>query len=78
MQKVISQVSGNILVATVGEAWDDTDDSVGDPWEIGAGNLFVNGVDSGVSVSSKGVSSEIVDNFFLKSSNSSQFLVLRC
>ena len=69
-------VSGNILVATVGEAWDATDDSVGDPWEIGAGNLFVNGVDSGVNITSKGVSTEIVDNFFLKSSNSSQFLVL--
>ena len=68
--------SGNILVATIGAAWDETDDSTGDPWEVSAGNLFVNGADSGVNVSSKGVSSEIVDNFFLRSSNTSQFLVL--
>jgi hypothetical protein len=68
--------SGNILVATIGEAWDDTDDSTGDPWEVSAGNLLVNGVDSGVNVSSKGASTEITDNFFLKSSNTSQYLNL--
>jgi hypothetical protein len=68
--------SGNILVATIGEAWDANEDSTGDPWEVSAGNLFVNGVDSGVNISSKGVSSEIIDNFFLRSSNSSQYLVL--
>ena len=70
--------SGNVLVATVGEAWDATDDSVGDPWDVSgsAPNLFVNGVDSGVKPTSKGAPSAIVDNFFLKSSNSSQFLVL--
>jgi hypothetical protein len=68
--------SSNVLVATIGGAWDDTDDSTGDPWEISAGNIYINGVDSGVSIDSKGVSSEIIDNFFLRSSNSSQFLVL--
>ena len=68
--------SSNILVATVGGAWDDTDDSTGDPWEVSSGNIYINGVDSGVSINSKGVSSEIVDNFFLRSSNSSQYLVL--
>lgn len=68
--------SSNILVATIGSAWDDTDDSTGDPWEISSGNIFVDGVDSGVNINSKGVSSEIIDNFFLRSSNTSQFLVL--
>ena len=68
--------SSNILVATIGSAWDDTDDSTGDPWDVAGVNLFVDGVDSGVTVQSKGVSSAITDNFFLKSSNSSQFLIL--
>ena len=66
----------NILVATVGEAWDKTDDSTGDPWEVSSGNIYVNGVDTGENVASKGVSSEIVDNYFLRSSNTSQFLIL--
>ena len=70
--------SGNILVASVPGAWDDTDDSTGDPWDVSgtAPNLFVNGVDSGVRPTAKGAVSEIVDNFFLRSSNSSQFLIL--
>jgi len=68
--------SSNILVATVGAAWDDTDDSTGDPWEVSAGNLYVNGSDSGLSINSKGTVSEIIDNFFLRSSNTSQYLVL--
>ena len=69
-------LSGNVIVVTIGGAWDDTDDSTGDPWETSSGNIFVNGVDSGVSINSKGPSTEIVDNWFLRSSNSSQFLVL--
>ena len=69
-------LSTNILVATIGEAWDKTDDSTGDPWEVSAGNIYVNGVDSGVNITSKGVSSEIIDNYFLRSSNSSQYLIL--
>jgi len=70
-------VSGNILVATVDGAWDETDDSVGDPWDVTNNlNLFVNGVDSGVHPTSKGASSAIIDNFFLKSSNTSQYLLL--
>jgi hypothetical protein len=68
--------SSTILVVTTGEAWDENEDSTGDPWEVGDGNLFVNGVDSGENVSSKGASTEIVDNWFLKSSNSSQYLVV--
>jgi hypothetical protein len=68
--------SSNILVATIGGAWDDTDDSTGDPWEVSSGNIFINGSDSGVSINSKGAVSEIVDNFFLRSSNTSQYLVL--
>ena len=68
--------SGTILVATVGEAWDKTDDSVGDPWEVGAGNILINGVDSGENITGKGLSSEIIDNYFLRSSNSSQYLLL--
>ena len=70
--------SSNILVATIGEAWDATDDSTGDPWDVSgsAPNLYVNGVDSGVRPTSKGASAEIIDNFFLRSSNSSQYLVL--
>ena len=70
--------SGNILVASVLGAWDENEDSTGDPWETGVGapNLFVNGVDSGVRPDSKGSSSAIVDNFFLRSSNTSQYLIL--
>ena len=66
----------NILVTTQGEAWDKTDDSTGDPWEVSAGNIFINGVDSGENIASKGLSSEIIDNYFLRTSNSSQFLIL--
>ena len=71
-------LSGNILVVTQGGAWDENDDSTGDPWDVSgtAPNLFVNGVDSGVRPTSKGPSTEIVDNWFLRSSNSSQYLVM--
>jgi hypothetical protein len=70
--------SGNILVVTQGGAWDENEDSTGDPWDVSgtAPNLFVNGVDSGVRPTSKGPSTEIVDNWFLRSSNTSQYLVL--
>ena len=68
--------SGNLLVVTIGGAWNDEDDSVGDPWEVSAGSLFVEGVDSGATIASKGPSTEIIDNWFLRSSNSSQFLNL--
>jgi hypothetical protein len=70
--------SGNILVASLTGGWDDNEDSTGDPWETGvsAPNLFVNGVDSGVRPDSKGSSSAITDNFFLRSSNTSQYLIL--
>ena len=71
------QTSGNILVATVDGAWDATDDSLGAPWDATNNlNLFVNGVDSGVHPTGTGASTEIIDNFFLKSSNTSQFLIL--
>ena len=66
----------NILVATIGEAWDENEDSTGDPWEVTAGNIFINNVDTGENIASKGVSTAIIDNYFLRSSNSSQFLVL--
>jgi hypothetical protein len=69
--------SGNILVASIEGEWIAGDDSTGSEWGIGVGNnLYVNGVDSGVYPTEVGVVSEIVDNFFLRSSNSSQFLVL--
>ena len=68
--------SGNILVVTIGGAWDENEDSTGDPWEVSAGSLFVEGVDSGATIASKGPSTEIIDNWFLRSSNSSQFLNL--
>jgi len=69
--------SGNVLVASIGGEWIEGDDSTGSQWQTGVGNnLFVNGVDSGVYPTALGVVSEIVDNYFLKSSNSSQFLVL--
>ena len=70
--------SGNILVATSTGAWNDQDDSTGDPWDASgsAPNLFVNGVDSGVRPTVKGTVSEIIDNFFLRSSNTSQYLIL--
>ena len=71
-------LSGNALVVTIGGTWDDNDDSTGDPWDVSgtAPNLFINGVDSGVKPTAKGPSTEIIDNWFLRSSNSSQFLVL--
>jgi len=68
--------SGNILVASQGERWDETADSTADPWEVSAGTIYINGVDSGLTVDSKGSSSDIIDNFFLRSSISSQYLVL--
>jgi len=68
--------SGNLLVVTIGGAWDENEDSTGDPWEVSAGSLFVEGVDSGATIASKGPSTEIIDNWFLRSSNSSQFLNL--
>jgi hypothetical protein len=70
-------VSGNILVASIEGEWIAGDDSTGSEWGIGAGgNLYVDGVDSGVYPTSIGSISEIIDNFFLRSSNTSQFLVL--
>jgi len=71
-------LSGNVLVVTIDGAWNDEDDSTGDPWETDgtAPNLFVNGVDSGVKPTAKGPSTEIIDNWFLRSSNTSQFLRL--
>jgi hypothetical protein len=70
--------SGNILVASLGLEWIAGDDSTGDPWDVSvtAPNLFINGVDSGIKPTSKGLSSAITDNFFLKSSNTSQYLLL--
>ena len=68
--------STTIIVVTAGAAWDETDDSTGDPWEVTAGSVYVNGSDSGLTINSKGAVSEIVDNWFLKSSNTSQYLVL--
>ena len=69
--------SGNILVASIDGEWIVGDDSTGSNWTTGVGNnLYVNGVDSGIYPTSLGVVSEIVDNFFLRSSNTSQFLVL--
>ena len=68
--------STTILVASQTERWDETNDSTADPWEVSSGSLYVNGVDSGITVDSKGSSSDIVDNFFLRSSNTSQYLIL--
>jgi len=42
--------SGNLLVVTIGGAWDENEDSTGDPWEVSAGSLFVEGVDSGATI----------------------------
>ena len=69
--------SGNILVASTGGEWITGDDSTGSQFQTGVGNnLYVDGVDSGVYPTALGVSSQVIDNFFLKSSNSSQYLVL--
>ena len=69
--------SGNILVASIGGEWIVGDDSTGSQFQTGVGNnIFVDGVDSGVYPTNIGVSSQVIDNFFLKSSNSSQFLIL--
>ena len=68
--------SGNILVASEGGEWIENDDSTGSQFQTGVGNnIFVNGVDSGVYPTALGASSAVIDNFFLRSSNSSQFLV---
>ena len=69
--------SANVLVASIEGEWIAGDDSTGSEWAIGVGNnLYVDGVDSGVYPTSIGSVSEIIDNFFLRSSNTSQFLVL--
>ena len=70
--------SSNVLVASQDGEWVSGDDSTGDSWDVSgsAPNLYINGVDSGVKPTSKGSSSAITDNFFLKSSNTSQYLLL--
>jgi hypothetical protein len=69
--------SGNILVASIGGEWIVGDDSTGSQFQTGVGNnIFVDGVDSGVYPTGIGLSSQVIDNFFLRSSNSSQFLIL--
>ena len=66
-----------LIVASIGGEWIAGDDSVGSEWFAGSGyNIFINGVDSGVHVNALGGSSAQTDNFFLRSSNSSQYLVL--
>ena len=77
MQKGLYANSGNMLVASVTGEWIEGDDSTGSQWQTGVGNnIFVNGVDSGVYPTALGVVGAIIDNFFLRSSKSSQFLVL--
>jgi len=70
--------SGNILVASILGEWQAGDDSTGDPWDVSgtAPTLYIDGVDSGIKPTVKGSSSAIIDNFFLKRSVSSQYLLL--
>ena len=67
--------SPTIIVASISGEFKAGDDSTGTDFDT-AGTIFVNAVSSGVYPSSLGTSSAIIENFFLKSSNTSQYLVL--
>jgi hypothetical protein len=64
--------SFNMLVASIdGEFPVEPDSTL-----FSMGTVFINGVDTGANIVDVGPVSDIIDNFFLKSSNTSQFLVL--
>jgi Chaperone of endosialidase len=65
----------NILVASVDGEFKAGDDSTGTDFDT-TNVISVNGVSTGQAPTVLGSSSAITDNFFLKSSNTSQFLIL--
>jgi len=67
--------STNLLVASLDNQFKPGEDSTGTDFDT-TNNIFIAGVDSGQAPLTLGAVSEITDNFFLKSSNSSQYLVL--
>jgi hypothetical protein len=67
--------SPTIIVASISGEFKAGDDSTGTDFDT-AGTIFVNAVSSGVYPSSLGTSAAITENFFLKASNTSQYLVL--
>ena len=67
--------SPTIIVTSIGGEFKAGDDSTGTDFDT-AGTIFVNAVSSGVNPTSLGTSAAITENFFLKASNTSQYLVL--
>ena len=67
--------SPTIIVASISGEFKAGDDSTGTDFDT-AGTIFVNAVSSGVNPTSLGTSAAITENFFLKASNTSQYLVL--
>ena len=65
----------NVLVASVDREFKAGDDSTGTDFDT-TNVISVNGVSTGQAPTVLGSSSAITDNFFLKSSNTSQFLIL--
>jgi len=65
----------NILVASIDREFIVGDDSTSTLFD-NSGTLFVNGVDTGLTPTSIGLVSGIIENFFLRSSNESQYLIL--
>ena len=65
----------NLLVASIGAEFQSGDDSTGSNFDT-THVISVNGVSTGLVPSALGTSAAIVDNYFLKRSVSSQFLVL--
>ena len=64
--------STNMLVASIEGTFPVSPDSI----LLGAGTVSINGIDTGASIVDAGIVSTITDNYFLKSSNTSQFLIL--
>jgi hypothetical protein len=67
--------SPTVIVASIDGEFKAGDDSTGTDFDT-AGTIYVNAVSSGVYPTSLGTSAAITENFFLKSSNTSQYLVL--
>jgi hypothetical protein len=65
----------NILIASIDSEFIVGDDSASTLFD-NSGTLFINGVDTGITPTSVGLVSDITENFFLRSSVESQYLIL--
>ena len=66
-----------LIVASQSDEWISGDDSTGSEWIAGSGfNISINGSDTGNHVTSLGGSAAQTDNYFLRTANTSQYLIL--